>query len=207
MKDADEEGFVTKTNMERINNGIFAFTMTLLARNIVIPQIDEPDSTLFFVHLIANIGVGVVNYTVTFLVLAMLWFFIYQIFRNINYVDRRFAYFNFLFLMTLVFVPFCNDLWLKYDENAPAAILILFTFLALGIFCCMMWIHISSRKDLVNPTISVKLKSHLTKKFLVIPALSMGGIILCYHGIVDAAWIFFLALPIYFIFFRDPGEN
>jgi hypothetical protein len=43
----DEDGYkapIDKSNVERISNGIFAFTMTLLARDIVMPNIDNAEA-------------------------------------------------------------------------------------------------------------------------------------------------------------------
>ncbi|MDD1718702.1 MAG: TMEM175 family protein, partial [Methanoregulaceae archaeon] len=198
MRDADTEGFVSKTNIERITNGIFAFTMTLLARNILLPPEKEIQGGEFLVVLFERIGIDVIGFVIAFLVLAMLWFFIYQIYRNITSVDRPFCYVLMVFLMTLVSVPFASQIDNTYANPAAAAIFQADMFL-LGVLCIVLWVY-ATRSPLANPGITPRRIAFQALKYAVIPALSVIALYESFSGSLMGDTVFLAAPFIYLIF-------
>ena len=64
---------INKVNLERITNGIYAFTMTLMIRNIQTPAAGTlTDATTFFRFLDTTI-LSVIDFIGAFLILGMFW--------------------------------------------------------------------------------------------------------------------------------------
>jgi uncharacterized membrane protein len=202
MRDRAEEGFVTKTNMERITNGIFAFTMTLLARNIALPAESEIPAGNFLTDLFIRIGPALLDFVVTFLVLAMLWFFLYQIYRNITAIDRPFAYLLMLFLMILVFTPFANQIDNAYLNPSASAILQV-TLAILGVICFLLWRHAYRTPGIINPGITRTRIRVQTLKYCVIPVLSAIALAVSFSGAYWGDGVYLLAPVIFFIGFHN----
>jgi uncharacterized membrane protein len=206
MRDGAEEGFVTKTNMERITNGIFAFTMTLLARNIALPAESEIPTGDFLTGLFERIGPALLDFVITFLVLAMLWFFLYQIYRNITAVDRPFAYLLMLFLMILVFTPFANQIDNAYLNPSASAILQV-TLALLGVICILLWRHASRTPGILNPGITPERVRFRTLKYCVIPVLSLVALGISLSGALWGDDIYLLAPSIFLIGFQEREDD
>lgn len=202
MRDVPEEGFVSKTNLERITNGIFAFTMTLLARNIVLPAESSIPESKFLLTLLTDIGPNIMNFIVAFFVLAMLWLFIYQIYRNITAVDRPFAYLIFLFLMFLVFVPFSSEIDQTYQLSSASAIFEI-NMLLLGSVSVVLWVYAVLSPGIINPGLNRRRKIFQAMKYSVIPVLSVFALNASLSGDLLADGIY-LAAPFIFLFgFRE----
>jgi len=82
----DEDGYkapIDKSNVERISNGIFAFTMTLLARDIVMPNIDNAEAIsqdMLLTNILLAIAPKAFNYLTAFAILALFWMCFAQIY-------------------------------------------------------------------------------------------------------------------------------
>lgn len=206
MRDQPEEGFVTKTNMERITNGIFAFTMTLLARNIVLPVETTIPESEFLLFLLTKILPQILNFIVAFLVLAMLWFFIYQIYRNITAVDRPFAYLMMLFLMFLVFTPFASEVSQMY-ANATASTIFETTLLLLGIISVLLWVYAVRSPQIINPNISGRRSLFQGLKYCIIPLVSMIALAFSFSGDPTGENVYLIAPVIFFAVFQERFWN
>ena len=70
---------ITKANLERITNGIFAFTMTLLARDIVTPGEYTQAALITFDQFSLHTIGSIIDFVGVFILLAMFWmlFFLY----------------------------------------------------------------------------------------------------------------------------------
>ncbi|MFA6226449.1 MAG: hypothetical protein WC620_09845 [Methanoregula sp.] len=62
---------IKKVNLERITNGIFAFTMTLLARNILMPDPGSITDILTFDKYFDKKITSVIDFVGIFILLAM----------------------------------------------------------------------------------------------------------------------------------------
>ncbi len=202
MRDGLEEGFVTKTNIERITNGIFAFTMTLLARNIILPPESTLPETGFLEALLEKIGPGVANFIIAFLVLAMLWFFVYQIYRNITAVDRSFAYLLMLFLLAVVSIPFSSQIDIAYANPAATAIFE-GTLAFLGFLCIFLWLYATRSPRIINPGITRRRVVFQALKYAIIPLLSFVALYISLTGELWGDAVYLFAPVIYLVIFRE----
>lgn len=75
MSDAKEAaaGFMPRSRLEALTDGVFAFAMTLLVINIELPQDFHPKTNQEFLHALAGLSDTFTAYLITFFVLVGFW--------------------------------------------------------------------------------------------------------------------------------------
>jgi len=195
---------ISKVNLERLTNGIYAFTMTLLVRNIQTPDpglvITEPGLVQYLVTTILSI----VDFAGSFIILGMFWLFYFQMFHRMKSVDFRFIYLHFASLMVVVFVPFTESLT-SYNTTVPLAdVLFQVNYLALSVLLVLAWHHARSHPELLVPELTGPEASFLGKKFLVPLGAACVGVLFIIAGFAYVDLLYLLPLVILAVFFRQP---
>jgi len=67
---------ISKVNLERITNGIYAFTMTLMVRNITTPVAGSITTDTSFVLYLVSVILEIIDFAGAFLILGMFWLFL-----------------------------------------------------------------------------------------------------------------------------------
>jgi uncharacterized membrane protein len=192
MRDSENEGFVNKTNVERITNAFFGFTMTLLIRNLAVPP-SGWETNAALVNAIARYFVDLGTYLFVFLVLAVSWVLIFRIYRNIVKVDIGFVARVFIALLFVVFLPVTSQV----DAVIDAPIGGIFSELNLGLLGVMVWVlfrYASVHPSLRDPRLTgPHITRLLRREYLVIPGLSAIALILSIQEVLLAGLVYFVA--------------
>jgi uncharacterized membrane protein len=193
MRDSDLEGPVNKTNIERITNGFFAFTMTLLIRNLTVPTgVWETEQAL--IAAISQYLLDLAAYLFVFLVLAVTWVLLFRVYRNVVAVDLGFVALVFVALLLVVFLPVTS----QFDAAIDAPIAGIFSQLNLGLLGLTTWAlfrYSAARPALRDPRLTDRhVTRMLRREYLVLPALSAVALILSAQG-ADLAGIVYLLAP------------
>ncbi len=193
MRDSDLEGPVNKTNIERITNGFFAFTMTLLIRNLTVPAgVWETEQALL--DAISQYLLDLAAYLFVFLVLAVTWVLLFRVYRNVVAVDLGFVALVFVALLLVVFLPVTS----QFDAAIDAPIAGVFSQLNLGLLGVTTWAlfrYAAARPALRDPRLTDRhVTRMLRREYIVLPALSAVALILSAQG-KDLAGIVYLAAP------------
>ncbi len=198
---------ISKVNLERITNGIYAFTMTLMVRNIQTPLPGTITDDLSLVKYLVSILLSVSDFIGAFILLGMFWLFYFQMFHRMKTFDYRFLYIHLLSLMIVVFVPFTQS-FAAQSEVVPASnLLFQFNYLILAILLTWQWHHARSHPALLEPGLTDAEASFLAKKFLVPLGVGILGIVTVSAGIGYIDLLYLLPFVILGIFFRHPPEN
>jgi uncharacterized membrane protein len=198
---------INKVNLERITNGIYAFTMTLMVRNIQTPLPGTITDDLSLVKYLVSILLSVSDFVGAFILLGMFWLFYFQMFHRMKTFDYRFLYIHLLSLMIVVFVPFTQS-FAAQSEVVPASnLLFQFNYLVLAILLTWQWHHARSHPALLEPGLTDAEASFLAKKFLVPLGVGILGIVTVSAGIGYIDLLYLLPFVILGIFFRHPPEN
>lgn len=67
-------GFIPKTRLDALTDGVFAFAMTLLVVNIELPQGFDPKTNQEFLAKLADLSDTFIAYLIAFFVLVSFWF-------------------------------------------------------------------------------------------------------------------------------------
>jgi uncharacterized membrane protein len=141
---------ISKVNLERITNGIYAFTMTLLVRNIQSPQPNAVMSDAAIVDYIGTTLFSIIDFIGAFIILGMFWLFYFQMFHRIKSVDFRFVHLHLLSLMIVVFVPFTQSFADDRVGLPVSAILFQFNYFALATLLTVQWYYAANNPALID---------------------------------------------------------
>lgn len=192
---------ISKVNLERITNGIYAFTMTLMVRNITTPVAGSVTDEISFAQYLVSIILQVIDFAGAFLILGMFWLFYFQMFHRMKTFDFRFLYLHFLSLMIVVFVPFTQS-FANMGEAVPASnILFQLNYLALSLILTWQWYHARTHPELLEPQLNEAEASFLAKKFLVPLGVAILGIVFVWadFGYIDILYLApFVVLGLFF---------
>lgn len=106
------------SRLEAFSDGVFAIAITLLVLDLRTPNA-EPGR---LAHALLHEWPSYAAYTVTFLLIGILWVNHHAVFRFIETADRTLLFLNLLLLMSVSVLPFPTSLYAKYiDEGASNA--------------------------------------------------------------------------------------
>lgn len=196
---------ISKVNLERLTNGIYAFTMTLMVRNIQVPPAGTIDTAVSFIRYIDTTVLAVANFIAAFLILGMFWLFYFQMFHRMRTFDYRFLYTHLLSLMVVVFVPFTQSFTSESMQIPVADILFQVNYLALSVLLVCAWYYASRvRPSLLVPELTETEASLLRKKFLVPLGVAVFGVVILMMGYSFPDLAYLLPFIILAVFFRQP---
>ncbi len=195
---------ISKVNLERLTNGIYAFTMTLMVRNIQSPVAGTITDDLSFANYLISTIMSITDFIGAFLILGMFWLFYFQMFHRMKTFDYRFLYIHLLSLMIVVFVPFTNSFAAQSEEVPASNILFQINYLILAILLTWQWHHARTHPALLEPELTGAEASFLAKKFLVPLGVGILGILLIIAGAEYIDILYLLPLILVAIFFRNP---
>jgi uncharacterized membrane protein len=199
---------ISKVNLERITNGIYAFTMTLMVRNISIPLPGTITTGAALEHYLDVTALSVVDFIGAFIILAMFWLFYFQVFHRMKTVDFHFLHVHLLSLMVVVFVPFTQSFTDDRSGIPASQILFQINYLILALLLVYAWHYVRTHPVLSEPDLHEPEAEFLAKKFLVPLGVAVLGILLVIAGFPTIDILYLLPFAIIAIFFRNPpGEG
>jgi len=198
---------ISKVNLERITNGIYAFTMTLMVRNIQSPAAGMITDDVSFAQYLISTIISITDFIGAFLILGMFWLFYFQMFHRMKTFDYRFLHIHLLSLMIVVFVPFTNSFAAQSEVVPASSILFQFNYLILAILLTWQWHYARTHPALLEPEFNEAEASFLAKKFLVPLGVAILGILMIIAGAAYIDLLYLLPLILVAIFFRHPPKE
>ncbi|PWR71885.1 TMEM175 family protein [Methanospirillum stamsii] len=199
---------INKVNLERITNGIFAFTMTLLARNIITSDKYEQASQITIEHFVEDTIFSIFDFLGVFILLAMFWMLFFQMFHRMKTYDYHFLHVHMLALMAIVLIPFSSS-FSNLGENDYIFVDYFFqiNYFFLGILLAYLWYYAGSHPALLDPDLIPSETTCLLKKCLVPPFVAALGIFWVFADLPGIEILYFVPFVILGIFFRNPPDN
>jgi uncharacterized membrane protein len=198
---------INKVNLERLTNGIYAFTMTLMVRNIQSPLAGTITNNATLAKYIVSILLSLTDFIGAFIILGMFWLFYFQMFNRMKTFDYKFLYIHLLSLMVVVFVPFTQSFAAQSETVPSSNLLFQINYLVLAILLTWQWHHARSHPALLEPELAEAEASFLAKKFLVPLGVGIIGILMVWEGAGYLDLLYLLPFVILGIFFRHPPEE
>jgi uncharacterized membrane protein len=199
---------INKVNLERITNGIFAFTMTLLARDIVTPAQYEKAASITVEQFSLNTIASIIDFMGVFILLAMFWMLFFQMFHRMKTFDYHFLHVHMLALMAIVIVPFSSAFNNLSPEHTFADFFFQINYLVLGLLLVYLWHYARSKPALLDPALTNAEATFISHKYLIPPAVALIGILLLLlnSSIIDFLFdiMYFVPFIIMAIFFKVP---
>lgn len=120
MSDSKEEaaGFIPRSRLDSLTDGVFAFAMTLLVINIELPEGFHPATNREFLAKLSGLSDTFTAYLITFFVLIGFWFGRAQEIGEPDMASPAYARATLLHLLGVTFLPFSMLAVSRYDLAA-----------------------------------------------------------------------------------------
>ena len=189
---------LSKHRIEALSDGIFAFAMTLLVLDLKIPHSSNPSSAALGPTLLA-LWPKFLSYGMSFVVLGVYWIAQHSYAHFLKRTDRWLLWFNLLFLMLIVLVPFSTDLLGDYPKHKVAVMIYGANFIALGLALYLQWWYATSGHRLVGRDLEPEVICRGKRRMLGGIAVYSGAVLIALvHPTLSI--IMYAAIPLFFIF-------
>jgi uncharacterized membrane protein len=113
-------GFIPRSRLEALTDGVFAFAMTLLVVNIELPEGFDPKTNQEFLAKLAGLADTFIAYLIAFFVLVSFWFARAQPDDEPETASRAYTWAVLFHLLGVTFVPFSMLAVGRYDVAGAA---------------------------------------------------------------------------------------
>jgi uncharacterized membrane protein len=192
------EGPVTRVNVGRLTNGIFAFTLLYLFKNIYIPNIFDVDTPDYFSQYIRILIPEAGNFINAFLIIAIIWILTFHIFHLITKITFKFLFIHFGLLMSLVFIPVSSMLADDFPKEPIFSLLLHLNIIVICLFLLVQWQYISGQNRLLHHTITREEREESFLRILILTGSAFIGGYLAISDIEGTRFVYLL-VPIFLL--------
>lgn len=121
--DKKHEELYSTRRIESLTDGVFAIAMTLLVLNLNVPKLMGAITDENLWKALAADGTNFFSFTLSFVILGIMWSIHMRQFESIERVDRRATTLNTLRLFVVVLIPFTTSLNAQYGNLLLAQLL------------------------------------------------------------------------------------
>ncbi|MFH0984837.1 MAG: TMEM175 family protein [Candidatus Omnitrophota bacterium] len=147
------EYFMEKNRIETLVDGIFAIVMTLLVMTVVVPQRETVIHGEGFMMMMRLKIHDIVNYALSFALLAIFWIQHHEQAHFIKRTDRAHIWINILMLFFIALFPFSTSLVTEFPDQDLAEILFGANLFIVGLLFLVNWTYATGGHRLVDPEI------------------------------------------------------
>ena len=134
-----------------LSDGIFAFSLTLLALNLVVPQITSSQEGAELTQKLVALVPNFIIFIWSFFIVSFYWFGHHRVFRFVKRYDAVLIWLNLVMLMFITLVPFFTNLNMLYGNMQVAVVVAAIFYSAPGITMSLLWRHSSNHHLLIDP--------------------------------------------------------
>jgi len=163
-----------------LSDGVFAFSLTLLALSLVVPQITSSQPGIELYEKLVEEVPDFIIYFWGFFIVSLYWTGHHRNFRFIRRYDGLMIWCNLILLMFITLVPFITNLNIKYGNLQIVVVISAIFYSIPGFAITALWQHSSKDHLLVDKNLSkdmIKLTRNLN---LVAPLVFIASIPLSY---------------------------
>ncbi|HWQ65602.1 MAG TPA: TMEM175 family protein [Methanospirillum sp.] len=171
------EGPVTKTNLGRLTNSIFVFTLLYLFKNIQIPTYGEAETPGYLATYFTRITPEALNFVNAFLVVGILWILAFHIIHLMSRVDHKTLFIHFSMLMTLVFIPVSSMIADDFPGQPLCSFILHTNILFTSLLLLLEWRHITSSGIIVSGVGETEIRATWRRLLFLTAAASLGCIL------------------------------
>lgn len=188
-----------RLGFERIvffSDAVFAIAITLLALDIHVPQLPPSPSEADLARELLGLWPKYVGYIISFLVIGNYWLAHHRAFRYIVRYDGVLLVLNMLFLMTIAFLPFLNELLSEYGEARVVVIFYASVLTLTGLLSTAYWVYASRGHRLIEPDVDPRLIRLFTVRAASAPLVFLTSIGLAFISpqLAISTWLLLLVL-------------
>lgn len=194
-----EKGAEAGRELDRVvffSDAVFAIAITILVLDIQVPDIPPALVPRQLPGRILDLGPKFLSYVISFLVLAVYWQAHHRVFRPIRRYDKTLLWLNFLFLMTVAFLPFPTSLLGEYGEEQISVVIYAANAAAASLLLASISLYATADRRLVDPNLDDEALGRGRVRGLAVPAVFLLSIAISFFSVTAAmySWLLLFAL-------------
>jgi uncharacterized membrane protein len=191
-----EEPHLTKSRLEALSDGIFAFAMTLLVIGLNLPdKAVAVQTNQYALHMLLSLYSDFFHYVLAFLILGAFWLSQHQQFHSVKVPDKTFIWINLVTLMFVALLPFSTSFSGDFPGASMGAIVFEANLFAIGMGMTSQWWYSTTGCRLVESTLKPAYVKRVLMGNLVVPAVSVICILVALTGSLWSTALF-MTLPV-----------
>jgi len=170
---------LTGFTVERVNafsDGVFAVAITLLGISIAIPTIHGAVTESKLAHGLAGLWPHFFAFLLSFVIIGMFWISHHSLFAEIKRVNRTMIWFNLIYLLLIVFIPYTTNLLRAYGETTVATVVYAAVMAAAGLVQAGMAFYATHDQRLVDGDFNPRLAADFVRGNLIMAAVFLISI-------------------------------
>ena len=188
-------GYLTKSRLEALIDGIFAFAMTLLVIGLTIPdRANIIQTNEYAFQILVSLYGNFFHYVLAFLILAAFWVGLHIEFHSIRTIDKNFLWINLVTLMFVALLPFSTQYYGVFDDTAIGPIVFEANLLALGIGMSIIWWYATDQYRLIESETGYRHIRKISLRNITVPVVSIVAIGVAMAGSTWSSSLY-LSLP------------
>ena len=198
-EETTDGNYISKSRVEALVDGIFAFSMTLLVVTLTVPLIAKEQAAAELPPRIAAMQPEFFMFFIAFFVLASFWLVHHKHFHFVRAVDSTIVRINLLILAFIVLFPFSTNISGDYSDVWIAVVLFHLNLLVIGLLFFIHWYYLIHHPLLLStePTRrEAECGLHLS---LMLPSTALIGIALASVSPSYSMMVYFLIPPMHYI--------
>jgi len=198
---------LTKTRLESLSDGIFAFAMTLLVISIDLPDKTQiVQSQAYATHLLLSLYSDFFHYVLAFLILGAFWLSHHIVIHPVKSLDRIFVWLNLVTLLFVALLPFSTSFSGDLPGTSVGAMVFEANLLAIGMGMFCQWKYATSGHRLVDTSLPDRFIQHVTIGTLFVPGISVLGIVVALTGSLYSQTVYLL-VPVVGLFLHHYRQR
>ncbi len=197
MTVARDRGAQAERELGRIVNfsdGVFAIVITLLILTIQAPEIPAASAAQELPSRLLALAPKFLSYVISFLVVATYWMAHHSVFEPIRGYDRTLLWLNFLFLMTISFLPFPTSLLGEYGEHQLTVVIYAANVSMASLLLASISWYATSGRRLTDPDLDERSLRHHFIQGLAVPVVFLLSIAVSFFSVQAAMYSWLLLL-------------
>jgi uncharacterized membrane protein len=186
---------LTKSRLEGLSDGIFAFAMTLLVIGLSVPdQANLVQSNEYVIQTLFTLHYAFLHYVLAFLVLGAFWLGHHAQLHPVKYIDRTFVWINLITLLFVALLPFTTSFSGDFSDVAIGSIVFQLNLFAVGIGMYCQWKYATTGNRLTETAINPGHIRRVSIHTLVVPVVSVICILAALAGSLWSSALY-MAIP------------
>ncbi|MBC7891245.1 MAG: DUF1211 domain-containing protein [Sphingobacteriaceae bacterium] len=173
-------------------DAVFAIAITLLIIEIKVPHLKRPFSDDALSHALLHQVPEWVGFVISFGVIGIYWYAHHRMFGFVEQYDGKLIFRNFVFLMSIVVMPFTSALYSHYFEKNPAFQVYCFNVATTGLLQLWLWAHISNPRAPIGGGITRAQRTYNYWRGAIVPVVFLMAALLAYVSPIASRAAFFL---------------
>src|SRR5918995_3040423 len=173
---------------------VFAIVITLLILTIRAPDIPDASAAQQRPSRLLALTPKFLSYIISFLVVATYWMARHSVFEPIRGYDRTLLWLNFLFLMTITFLPFPTSLLGEYAEQQLTVVIYAANVSVASLLLASISLYGTIGRRLTDPDLNERTQRHHLIQGLAVPVVFLFSIVISFFSVKAAMYSWLLLL-------------